>query len=115
MGLKESFRPTGEKQYPCSNRTIVGLKVTPRLTRLSSGKLQQSHHCGIESYEEEDKLAKQSESGSNRTIVGLKDAPFGRDRDEVVGQQSHHCGIESWLYDLGFRHNNDAAIAPLWD
>ena len=55
----------------CSNRTIVGLKHE-LLSLLSEVlKLQQSHHCGIETDTQVlDEASTQQRS--NRTIVGLK-------------------------------------------
>jgi len=80
-----------------SNRTIVGLKLSPILSQMQAMGLQQSHHCGIETItlRKIDIVSPRSNrtivglkrrrltngsptlNGSNRTIVGLKLSVFG--------------------------------------
>ena len=54
-------------------------------------KMQQSHHCGIETSIAE------------------------RLRSKFEGQQSHHCGIETFKGNDFGGVKCQAAIAPLWD
>jgi len=75
----------------CSNRTIVGLKLTGVVSARWSDDRQQSHHCGIE------------------TPTASKNFP------SLNRQQSHHCGIETILTTYQQSEIGFAAIAPLWD
>ena len=75
-----------------SNRTIVGLKHGELQGLATNGILQQSHHCGIETF---------------AMKVSFPDLKFT--------QQSHHCGIETGLSLPSLVIPTPAAIAPLWD
>jgi len=48
VGLKLCKEFCAAIPTPSSNRTIVGLKHTDALTNLTHSRMQQSHHCGIE-------------------------------------------------------------------
>jgi len=98
-------------------------------------KLQQSHHCGIETSPAP--TTHHPTVGSNRTIVGLKPSNMPkinatpskqqshhcgietdlrrRGQSFFVQQQSHHCGIETKLQEFELDGARFAAIAPLWD
>ena len=68
-------------------------------------KVQQSHHCGIETCEQKRTDIHEVLQGSNRTIVGLKLGSGHEGRGKSLRQQSHHCGIETFdcILNRGFK------------
>jgi len=89
VGLKRIRCWVAGRIFVSSNRTIVGLKLSFGFGK-NGVNGQQSHHCGIETFEQSS--AQERHQSSNRTIVGLKQ----RLRSKFEGGE-------------------EAAIAPLWD
>jgi len=71
VGLKHDTKARPGLSPLGSNRTIVGLKLLKVNDNAAAIYVQQSHHCGIETWLER------------------------FDKNALAAQQSHHCGIET--------------------
>jgi len=97
VGLKRGVAGWTTRDIHRSNRTIVGLKRFESVGFQGGRTVQQSHHCGIETYMDGVAASGKGFCQQQSHHCGIETFLLYGIKLRKVTQQSHHCGIETEL------------------